>query len=135
MAALRALVRYFSYLFHLLLALFLIGVSGLAWGSGSQSLHLGMLPWTGPTLIRVVFFASVLGLISVILAVRGTWRFLFFLWCLAVMVLLIRGYAFTGYHFSPGEAPKAGWLVLGSVIALFGGWWAMFVNGNRRARY
>jgi len=133
-AALKALIRYFSYLFHGLLALFLLAVSGLALVSGVQNLHLGMLPWTGSTLIYVVFFGSLYGLVSVVLAIRGSWQALFFLWSLAVAVLLVRGYVFTGYHFSPGEAAKAVYLMLASVIALIGAWWAMFQT-DPRGRY
>jgi len=134
-AALKTLIRYFSYLFHVLLALFLLAISGLALATGAQSLHLGMLPWTGSTLTYVVFFGSLFGLISVVLAIRGTWRVLFFLWSLAVVVLMVKGYVFTGYHFSTGEAPKAGYLMLASVIALVGAWWAMWAKAERRARY
>lgn len=134
MAALKALIRYFSYLFHGLLALFLLAVSGLALVSGVQNLHLGMLPWTGSTLIYVVFFGSLYGLLSVVLAIRGSWQVLFFLWSLAVAVLLVKGYVFSGYHFSTGEAAKAGYLMLASVIALIGAWWAMFQT-DPRGRY
>jgi len=48
--ALKALVRYFSYVFNGLLALFLLAVSGLALASGAANLHLGMLPWSGAML-------------------------------------------------------------------------------------
>jgi hypothetical protein len=42
---LKAMVRYFAYVFHALLALFLIAVSGLAMASGGGDLRLRMLPW------------------------------------------------------------------------------------------
>ena len=135
MAALKALVRYFSYLFGALLALFLLAISGLALASGTRNLQLGMLPWTGSTLIYVVFFSSLYGLISVVLAIRGSWRPLFFLWTLAVAALLVRGYIFTGYHFATGEAARASYLMLASVIGVIGAWWAMFPSDKRRRRY
>ena len=134
MAALKALVRYFSYLFHGLLALSLLAISGLAWMTG-ENLHLGMLPWTGASLTYVVFFASLFGLISAALAIRGSWRVLFFLWSLAVVVLLVKGYVFTGYHFSPGEPLKAASLTLASAIAVIGAWLAMWHDGDRIGRY
>ena len=134
MAALKALIRYFSYLFHGLLALSLLAITGLAWMTG-ENLHLGMLPWTAATLTYVVFFASLYGLISVVLAIRGSWRVLFFLWSLAVVVLLVKGYVFSGYHFSPQEPLKAACLTLASVIALIGAWLAMWFDGDRRGRY
>lgn len=134
MAALKALIRYFSYLFHGLLALSWLAISGLAWGTG-ENLHLGMLQWTGATLIYVVFFGSLFGLISVVLAIKGSWRALFFLWSLAVLVLLVKGYVFSGYHLSPGEPLKAVCLSLASAIAVIGGWWGMWSSGDRRGRY
>ena len=42
----KALARYFSFVFHGLLTLILIAVSGVALASG-HSLSLDMLPWTG----------------------------------------------------------------------------------------
>jgi hypothetical protein len=133
-AALKALIRYFSYVFHGLLALSLLAISGLAWMTG-ENLHLGMLPWTGATLTYIVFFASLFGLISVALSIRRSWRVLFFLWSLAVLVLLVKGYVFTGYHLSPGEPLKAAGLTLASAIAVIGAWLAIWLDGDRRGRY
>ena len=42
-------MRVFSYLFHGLLTLFLLGISVVALSSG-QTLTLEMLPWQGPAL-------------------------------------------------------------------------------------
>ena len=135
MAAFKALIRYLSYLFQGLLALFLLGVSALALASGTQDLHLAMLPWTGHTLLYVLFFGSLFGLLTVILAARGRWPFLFFLWTLAVAVLLIKGYIFTGYHFAPGEPAKAAYLMLAAILSVLGAWWSMFVTDKRRGGY
>lgn len=134
MAALKALVRYFSYLFHGLLALLLLAISGLTLASG-DTLHLGMLPWTGATLAKIVFCAALGGLISLVLAIRGTWSWLFFLWCLAVLVLMVKGYVFGGYHFAPGEARRAGYLMLAALISVLGGWWSMWRDTGPKARY
>jgi len=133
--AVRTLLRLFSYLFHGLLALFLLAVSGFALASGTPSLELGMLPWTGLLLVRVVFGAALAGLIAVVLALAGKWRFLFLLWSLAVVVLLIRGYFFTGYHFQPGGFSRASLLTIGSLVALAGAWFQMFRRKERLTRY
>jgi hypothetical protein len=133
--ALKALLRYFSYLFYGLLALFLLAVSGLTLASGGQNLHLGMLPWTGSTLAYVVFFGSILGLIALVMTVRGRLQWLFFLWSLAVAVLLIKGYVLSGYHFAAGEARTAGLLMLASLIGVLGAWFAMWASPDRRHRY
>jgi len=41
-------MRFYSYLFHGLLALFMLGISAVALASGT-ALHLEMLPWSGQT--------------------------------------------------------------------------------------
>ena len=132
MEAVKTLLRLFSYLFHGLLALFLIAVSGLALTSGGPDLHLDMLPWTGSMLIWVVLGGSLFGLISVLLAVVSKWRVLFFLWSLAVAVLLIRGYVFTSYHFQQGGVSAAIGLTVGSLLALLGAWFQLFRRRRER---
>ncbi|HTX37473.1 MAG TPA: hypothetical protein VME43_20735 [Bryobacteraceae bacterium] len=135
MEAVKTLLRLFSYVFDGLLALFLIAVSGFALASGGPDLHLDMLPWTGSTLIWVVLAGSLFGLISVLLAMVSKWRFLFFLWSLAVAVLLIRGYVFTSYHFQQGGVSTAIGLTVASLLALLGAWFQLFRRRERPGRY
>ena len=128
----KALLSFLSYLFHVLLCLILLAMSGLAMVAGAQTLQLGMLPWTGSTLLYTLFFGALLGLLTVIMAIKGWMRPLFFVWSLVVTVLLVKGYIFSGYHFTPGEFNKVLYLIGGSLIALIGAWVQM---GNRaRAR-
>jgi hypothetical protein len=117
-----ALLRYFSYVFHGLLAVFLLGVSSVALGSDPGSLRLDMLPWTGPTLAYVVFCASLCGLAAVILALRRKLAALLFIWSLAVSVMLIKGYVFSAYGFDPGGWYTAALLIGASLIAAAGAW-------------
>ncbi|MGP8246123.1 MAG: hypothetical protein ACLQVN_16585 [Bryobacteraceae bacterium] len=120
MAALKTLVRIFSYLFHLVLTLFLLVVASLAMTSPTVFLRLDMLPWTGTALVHWVFFGSLFGLLSVLLAVAGKLRWLFLVWTLAVLVFLAKGYVFSGYRFTSGGAVLAACVVCGSLVA-FGG--------------
>lgn len=120
MGVVKAIVRAFSYLYHAILALFLIGVSAVALATAPQSLHLEMLPWTGSTLTYVVFFGALFGLLTVVLAILGRLRPLFFLWSLVVTVLMIKGFFFSGYRFEPGNVRTANYLVVGSLLALIG---------------
>ena len=122
MEVIKALLSFLSYVFHGLLCLMLLVMSGLAIIAGAETLQLGMLPWTGPTLLYTVFFGALLGLVTVILAIKGTWRPLFFVWSVVVMVLLLKGYIFSGYRFIPGEYHTAMYLIVGSAIGLMGGW-------------
>ena len=136
MEAVKILLRLFSYLFHGLLALFLIAASGLALSSGTPSLDLRMLPWTGTTLEWVVLGCAFFGLIAVVLAIASKWRVLFLLWSLAVAVLLIRGYIFTGYRFPPGRGVStAVALMAASLVALAGAWFQLFTRPRRSSRY
>jgi hypothetical protein len=114
-------MRYFSYLFHALLALFLLLVSALAIMAGPQALRLGMLPWSGSALAWILFFGAIFGLAAVVLAIRGKARILFLLWSLVVAVALLKGYVFSGYKFSGNVTPAACLIVL-SLIALAGAW-------------
>jgi hypothetical protein len=118
----KALLSFLSYVFHGLLCLILLAMSGLAMATGAQTLHLGMLPWTGSTLLYTLFFGALLGLLTVILAIKGWMRPLFFVWSLVVTVLLLKGYIFSGYRFVPGEFRTAMYLIGGSLIALIGAW-------------
>ena len=132
MEVLKALLSFLSYVFHSLLCLILLAMSGLAMAAGARTLQLGMLPWTGSTLLYTVFFGALLGLLTVMLAIKGSLRPLFFLWSLVVTLLLVKGYIFSAYRFSPDEFRQVMYLIVASVIALMGAWAQMF--RKRRAR-
>jgi hypothetical protein len=132
--ALKALLRWISYLFHFTLCVLALAVSGVAYISRGSSLHLGMLPWTDQTLTRVLFFGGLAGLIIVLLAMRGVLRFLFALWSLTILVLIVRGYFLTGYHYrSPGEFQFALYLLAAALLSLFGAL-QLRVSRSRRKR-
>ena len=118
-----ALLRIYSYLYHFVLALFLLGLSLVAILSHSHTLNLGMLPWKGSALTCWLFGAGLLGLLSVLLALAGKLRFLFLLYALAVFGMILRGYFISGYSFSgKDEFRMAIWLTAGALVAIFGAW-------------
>ena len=109
MRVLGVLFRIYSYLYHLTLALFLLGIAVVAIVTHLQShphegagtnLNLGMLPWKGHTLVHWLLGASLFGLLSIVLAWMGKLRFLFLLYSLAVFGMMFRGYFLGGYVFS-----------------------------------
>jgi hypothetical protein len=115
-------MRVFSYLFHGLLALFLLALSAVALSSG-QALQLEMLPWQGQALTWWLLSTALVGLASVILAVFRKWRPLFFLWSLAVLAMMAHGFFFSHYYFAgPPEFHRALYLTAGALIAAFGAW-------------
>ena len=73
------LLRLYSYLYHLALALFLLGLSLVALIS-SNTLKMPMLPWTGTDLNWWLLWGSILGIASIVLAITGMFRYLFPLW-------------------------------------------------------
>ncbi len=132
----KAVLRWFSYLFQGLLALFLIAVSGFSFAAGGGSMRMEVLPWTGATLTYVVFFSALAGLIILTLAILGKVRWLFFVWTLVVFAFMVKGYVFSGYHFEPGDLSRALWLMAGALIALLGGWFQVRApQPNFKKRY
>ena len=121
----KALMRYFAYLFHIVLALLLLALSGVAISTGSGSLRLGMLPWSGETLNYVLIGSALFGLLTVALAMKGVLRFLFLIWAFLVFVILVKGYIFSRYTFQPNEFRIALYLIGGSLLALLGAWFQL----------
>jgi len=118
-------MRVFSYLFHGLLTLFLLALSVVALSSG-QTLQLEMLPWQGRTLTYWLLGAALVGLASVIQAIRRKWRPLFFLWSLAVLAMMARGFFFSHYYFAgPPEFHGALYFTAGALIAALGAWFQL----------
>jgi hypothetical protein len=118
----KALMRGFSYLFHGVLALFLLAISAVALVSG-QPLSLGMLPWRGTQLTYWLLFGGLMGVLSLILALWRIWRGLFFLWCFAVLAIMVRGFFFSSYYFGGrSEFYRALYLTAGALLALWGAW-------------
>lgn len=117
-----AIMRYYSYVFHGLLALFLVAVSGMALAVSPGSLHLDMLPFKGATLTYVVFFGGLFGLLAVALAFLRKLALLLFVWSLVVPIMMIKGFIFSAYGFEPGGFKTAVELIVGSLIAIPGPW-------------
>lgn len=126
-----ALLRIFSYLYELILALFLLGIAVL--GIQSHNLNLGMLPWKGHTLVHWLLGGATLGLLSILLAWIGKLRLLFLLYSLAVFGLMFRGYFLGAYVFSgKDEFRMAALLTLGAMMAILGAWSAFRKKSKKR---
>jgi hypothetical protein len=94
------ILRLYSYVYHFVLSLLLLGISGIAIASNVHTLNLAMLPWKGDELIHYVFYGSIAGLISIVLAVTGIFRYLFPIWTLIIFVLMVRGFLISPYTFT-----------------------------------
>lgn len=119
-SALGFLLRVFAYLYQLALSLFLIGLGLVAWASGPTDLNLGMLPWEGAALTRIILALGIVGLACVLLA-GSRLRWIFPLWCLFLLTLMIRGFFLSSYSFAgTNEFQFAVWLTAGALIAFLG---------------
>ena len=104
--AIGFLLRIYSYVYHLMLSLFFVGIAVLA-NSAGKDLKLGsLLPWEGAQLNHWVLGLGICGIAMVLLSVRGILRPLFPLWTLLVFVLMARGFFATGYSFGGEDAFK-----------------------------
>ncbi len=121
MGAIKALLRIFSYLFGGVLALFVVAASVLSLRSGGE-LNLGFLPWTGKPLSYWLLGLALVGLVTWLLAISRKTRVLFFLWNLALLVLLFKGMFLSLYRFTGGVVSfKAGvWLSFGMLLSAVG---------------
>lgn len=108
------LLRLYSYLFHLILSLFFVGIAIVASLSG-KPLTLKMLPWAGAALNHWVLGLGLAGLLCTVLAVTGIFRWIFPLWTLLVFALMLRGFFLTSYDFGgASEFRGAAWLTFGA---------------------
>ena len=114
------ILRVYSYLYHLVLCLFLMGVAVVAMSSPSM-LNLSMLPWSGSDLNTWLLWGGLAGLISIVLAVTGVFRFLFPLWALVVLVMMVQGFLIKPYTFE-GKASfyNVLWILAGALLAFLG---------------
>ncbi len=121
MGIIKGLLRIFSYLFEGALALFALAISLMSLRSASE-LNLGFLPWTGKPLSYWLLGLAVVGLFTLVMAMRGTMRALFFLWSLGIFVLLVKGFFLSLYRFTGGAVnfKAAVLLTLGMLVGTLG---------------
>jgi hypothetical protein len=115
-------MRTFSYLFHSLLALFLLAVAVVAWFSEPSTLKIGILPFAGSSLIYWLVGSGLVGIATVYLAAKRILPVVFLLWSLVVFGMLVYGYFLTRYSFDSGGMSTALFLVVGSAIAALAAW-------------
>ena len=122
MGFLRSLLGLYSYLFHGLFAIFLLGISLISLTSGNATFRFPILLWEGEVLAYWLIGLSVAGILLVLLAMKGIMRPAFFFWSLLVLGLVLRGYFFSNYVFVPGtsQLTTALWLVLATLLAVVG---------------
>jgi hypothetical protein len=119
------LLRLYSYLFHLALSAFLLGIAGIAASSG-QPLALRMLPFDDEHMVSRVAILGTVGLFATLLALTRVFRYLYPLWAALVLYLLIKGLLLSPFSFAgPDSFKGALWLILAAGAAFFGALWVL----------
>jgi hypothetical protein len=130
--ALGWLLLVFAWVFELALSLFLIGLGMVAWASGPTDLNLGMLPWEGAALRRMLLILGIVGLACTLLA-GSRLRWTFPLWCLFVLILMIRGFFLSSYSFAgANQFQFAVGLSAGALVAFLGSLGVLRRRASRR---
>jgi hypothetical protein len=133
--AVKTLMRIFSYVYHGLLALFLLAVALVTIYSGTHSLRIEFLPWEGEALTYWLLFGALFALLAMYLAWRRTLPILFLLWSVAVLVFLLRGYFLSAYFFDDTQEFKnALYLTGGALLATLGAWFQLRRRPAERQR-
>ena len=119
MQAVSRILRIYSYIFEILLCLFMLAL-GLVGGS-QLDLH-GLLPWDPPALGRWLIILALIGIVCTVLAITGWFRYIYPLWAFAVVAMLLRGF-FNQASFETGSLftfTQAIWMVALSLLAFIG---------------
>jgi len=123
--ALGLLLRLYSYLFHLVLSVFLLGLGGIS-ASTRQPLNLRMLPFTQEDVVRGIVVLGAIGFFSTLLALTRVFKYLFPIWAAVVVYLVIHGFFFTAYTFAGVQALHGAlWFSLAAIIAFVGALWVL----------
>lgn len=128
------LLRLYSYLYHLILALILLAISGVAIASDVHSLNLEMFPWKGDQLIHWVFYGSLAGLAAIALAITGVFRYLFPLWTLLIFGMMARGFLILPYAFTGKDEFYAVLALIAGAFGAFLGSLTLFKSNRRENR-
>ena len=117
-----ALLRFFSYLYHLVFGLFLVLLSLVILLSGKVTLNLETLLWKTKSLPICILGTAVIGLVSLVLAWMGRLKWVFLLYTLTVLGILFRGFFLTPFELGPTGFWWAIGLTLGALLAVCGAW-------------
>jgi hypothetical protein len=130
---LSILLRVYSYLYHAVLSLFLLGMGLVAKLSNSSTFTLEMLPWKGTELINYVLWGGAFGLLSVLLAITGVFRFLIPIWAAIVVWFMVQGFILRPYNFDdPNHFYWVLFLIVGAIGAFLS---ALTVFKRKEVRY
>lgn len=121
----KTLMRFYSYLFHGLLALSVLAISLVPLFSGMHNLQLEILPGEGATLTFTLMAIGLVGVLIVLAAVTGKAQTPFFIWSIVVLLGILWGFFLRPYRWSSaGAFVNTLLFVIGALIAMVGAWYA-----------
>ena len=119
------LLRIFSYLFHLAVSFFFLGL-GIVSAVTSTPLHLDAIGLSPEKATLGVFAIGIVGIFSTLLALFGIFKYLFPLWAVFVVWLLVKAFFLSAATFSgPASFRLAALITFGAVLALIGAIWTL----------
>jgi hypothetical protein len=129
--ALWQVLRIFSYVFEVLLSLFMMALGTV--GGSQLDLH-GLLPWDAPALAPWLIILGLVGIACAVLAVTGWFRYLFPLWGFAVVAMLFRGFVFSPYSFDRGlfSFSQSIWVFMLAALAFIGSLTVLWLRASER---
>jgi hypothetical protein len=123
--AIGLLLRFYSYLFHLAISFFFLFLAAVSLVYSAQ-LHLDAIGLSERNAVFGVVVLGIVGLISTLLALTGTFRLLFPLWAAFIVWLMIKGFFLSAMKFSgPSGFGWAALWTLGGVAAFIGAAWTL----------
>ncbi|MFN0105598.1 MAG: hypothetical protein ACKV2U_26365 [Bryobacteraceae bacterium] len=124
----QAILRFYSYAFQLLISLAVLALGLVATLSDNTTLEIDLLPWSGKELRISLLILGAFGLLSTILAMKGTLRFLFVMWTLGTVYLLGRGIFASSHQFADWPDFRWALFLLSGVIATVLGAWSRLIQ-------
>jgi len=114
-----SILRVFSYGYHILLGLFLLGIGVVAkFSAGHTAFYTPALPGEGDTQVTYAIGFGLAALVTVGLAVLANFRPPFILWTLIAAMLIFYGFFWSPYTYGDAEEFKTVlWLFGGAVVA------------------
>jgi hypothetical protein len=119
--ALGLILSIFSFAFHAVLSLVMVGLAGISLTSG-ESLRLEQVPGEGQTTAFWLLGGFVIGGLSTLFGALGKARLLFLVWTVVVFLMMLRGYIFSPYTFEGTDHFRMSMYLMGAAfIAMMGG--------------
>lgn len=124
----RFLVGY-SYFFHFVVALFVLGIATVVTLSGTHNLRIGFFPFTGEEATHILLYSSLIGLVTVLLGVTGIFRYAFPVWTTLFLVQAVRWAVLSPRAQYTGVDQFKGMLLL--LLGAFGAWLSSLIELKR----